>query len=153
MVLELVSFYYMPKYISCYLSCITQQPKGLSINPYSSGLCKFVFNSLGFPNNPCILSFFFAKMNAMFCSTIPKWLETQVVILAFISVSFIVPASHMDGPRELLYMSQSSQGIFSTMYVTWKKKGNYKWKQGLTYFLATWNLHGFISCHSQSTSL
>ena len=105
-----------------------QQPKGLSINPYSSGLCKFVFNSLGFPNNLCILSFFFAKMNAMFCSMIPSRLETQVVILACRSVSFIVPASHMDGSRELLYVSRSSQGIFSTNNVCYmkKKKGNYK---------------------------
>lgn len=139
MVLELVSFYNMPRYIPCYLSCITQQPKGLSINPYSSGLGKFVFNSSGFPNNACIWSFFFAKMNAVFCSTIPSQLETQVVILACRSVALIVPATHMDGSRKLLfhiYVSQSSQGIFSTSNVCYmgEKKDNYKWKQGLNTF-------------------
>ena len=139
MVLELVSFYNMPRYIPCYLSCITQQPKGLSINPYSSGLGKFVFNSSGFPNNACIWSFFFAKMNAVFCSTVPSQLETRVVISACRSVSLIVPATHMDGSRKLLfhiYVSQSSQGIFSTSNVCYmgEKKDNYKWKQGVNTF-------------------
>lgn len=31
MVLELVSFYYMPKYISCYLSCIISNLKGCQL--------------------------------------------------------------------------------------------------------------------------
>ena len=116
MVLELVSFYNMPRYISCYLSCITQQPKVLSINPYSSGLCKFVFNSLHFPNNPCILSFF-AKMNAMLCSMIPSQLETQVVILAGRSMSLIVPASHMDGSQFSSVQSPSCVRLFATAWI------------------------------------
>lgn len=154
MVLELVSFYNMPRYIPCYLSCITQQPKGLSINPYSSGLGKFVFNSSGFPNNACIWSFFFAKMNAVFCSTVPSQLETRVVISACRSVSLIVPATHMDGSRKLLfhiYVSQSSQGIFSTSNVCYMGEKKIIINENRVWILfsclkSTW-------LYSQSTSL
>ena len=96
MVLELVSFYNMPRYISCYLSCITQQPKVLSINPYSSGLCKFVFNSLHFPNNPCILSFF-AKWMRCFV----QWSQVNLKLklsswLADLCPSLYQPVTWMD---------------------------------------------------------
>lgn len=90
----------------------------------------------------------------MFCSVTPSQPETHVYVLACRAMSLIVPVSHMNGFWELLcqiYLSESSQGIFSAHNACFVKKKKLMViinENRILYTFQPLYIHDIILCHS-----
>lgn len=123
------------------------------MNPYLSGLCKFVFNFFQLPNYLCI--FFLCKMNSVLLNDpMPTWNSCLCLSLqSSVPNCTRQPHEWIQGTAlpDLSVRKLTGNILHAQCMLCEEEKkndGNYKWEQDLIHFSATLHLHDIILCHS-----